>query len=720
MKSALLLSFLFFSSLFSQEPFSEPLPCPLLYDLSLAQAADCEMDCCSLPVTFNFLLEGGYFTTPSARMTETGDIGFGAVYSPHYWILSGMIQPFSHLEFSTAYRLFRGVNDEGLSPHGYGDFSDRGANFKFAIALPEDSCCLFPGLAVGAIDFVGTKRFRTYYVVGTQVFPELCFETSLGWGTGRFSEGPSRGIFGGVAWFPYLKSCDLWKQGLSLAAEYDPIDYKNPQKEPHPCARNCDFPVNFGLKYKFFDVFDVAASYIRGRDFSVYGSFRYNLGQTEGILPKIGDPMPYSAPCDFEPLGCYRPENVMIEHLAHKLQEQGFRLSGASIEQVGDGEYLWIRIINERYREECEVRGRMQSLLSALTPSNIDTVIVVLESYGLPCQQYVYTQELLQNFSDECITPCQLELMTPRCNAMKPCCETTTEIFYHRLDIWKGKISPRFETFLGSARGKFKYDLGLRAALEGFLPYDCFYELQVSYTLASTTRDVSDFDVYNPSQLPNVLTDYVNYRHSRNFSTDRAYIQKNWNMGRGWFSRASGGYFQVNYAGAAGEILLYPATSNIAFGIEGAILKKRRYTGLGFQDKLRKLDGYTPTYIPYTVLTQLFITANMDLPSLKMASKLSVGQFLAYDRGMRFELTRYFDSGLRISGWITFTNAGDKVHGENFYNRGIIFELPFDIFYRCSSRKVWNQGMAAWLRDAGAFVPTGLPLFDIINRERRY
>ncbi len=60
------------------------------------------------------------------------------------------------------------------------------------------------------------------------------------------------------------------------------------------------------------------------------------------------------------------------------------------------------------------------------------------------------------------------------------------------------------------------------------------------------------------------------------------------------------------------------------------------------------------------------------------------------------------------------------MHGDNYFDRGIALEIPFDLFFRRSSRRVWNSAMASWLRDAGYMTTTGIPLFETINRERRF
>ena len=104
---------------------------------------------------------------------------------------------------------------------------------------------------------------------------------------------------------------------------------------------------------------------------------------------------------------------------------------------------------------------------------------------------------------------------------------------------------------------------------------------------------------------------------------------------------------------------------------------------------------------------------------MNIETKISFGQFLAKDKGARLEITRYFKNGLRLTGWMTVTNANDFVNGTRYHNRGVAIEMPLDLFFRCSSRRVWNYGLAAWLRDAGAQADTGRSLHDLINRERR-
>ena len=189
-------------------------------------------------------------------------------------------------------------------------------------------------------------------------------------------------------------------------------------------------------------------------------------------------------------------------------------------------------------------------------------------------------------------------------------------------------------------------------------------------------------------------------------------------MGQGWFSRLALGYFEIAYAGAALETLYYPVSANWALGFEIASVLKRKYYGLGLTRHARKFIGLTTTYVDFWGL-QYFVNFHYDLKPLEVDFYISVGQFLAKDKGVRFEATKYFKSGFRLGIWCTVTNGKDRIHNREYYDKGFAFSLPLDMFMNRSSRTRVGYAMSAWLRDVGAKAATGKELFPILNDERK-
>jgi len=666
-----------------------------------------------LPVTYNHLLQAGYFTMPSARMGQDGEIGIGYSYVPPYRNYNMRFQILERLEITGNYRVFHGVKDPVLSPLGFGDFSDKGANFKLAVFLPEDSDYTLPGFAIGCEDFIGTRAFHAKYAVFTKVFLEQNLEVSLGYGSGRI-----KGLFGGFSIMPFRKCSWKYLQQLSLAAEYDATAYHRSSREPHPKGRVKKSPINYGLKYRIFDCIDLSASYIRGDEFAFAASTFYNFGYTEGFLPKIDNALPYKAPINTEPLGPRRPEDALVSQLIFAFDQQGFDIWDIWISyNECNQKVLRIKTLNDTYRIESEVRCHLNHLLAALIPTDISEVIVVIDAEGFPIQEYHYRMDFVRQFAAQEIGPHELRILTPLTEVTCPDC-SACHLFGCRRDCINFEVSPRTHTLFGSSSGKFKYSLGLNFAVNGYVWDSIYYSFMFGYTFISNMGKSSDFDRLNPSQLINVRSDVTRYYRQRGLTFDQAYLQKNWNVGRGWYAKIAGGYFEQEYGGAGAEFLFYPLNSTWAIGIEGAILKKRETTGLGFTNKIRKLDGFRPTW-RYFLGSQYFVNLYYDWEAAHLDFKISAGKFLANDWGVRNEISRYFQSGLRLTLWYTVTNGHDRINGKTYYDKGIMFSVPFDIFYTCSERTRWDYGMSAWLRDVGVQAFTGKGLFELINDQRQ-
>lgn len=668
-----------------------------------------------LPVVYNHFLQGGYFIMPSARMADEGQIGVGYSYVPPYRNYNLRVQLIERLEVTANYRIFKGLEDPVLGPLGFGDFSDKGLNLKLCLFSAEDSKYELPGVSIGFDDMIGTRSFRSQYIVFTQVILNYNLEISLGYGRHRI-----RGFFGGIEWTPFRCSSYEYLKGLSFGLEYDATPYKDPSIEKHPDGRVKKSPVNFGIKYRLWDSIDLSLAYIRGDALTLSASGYFNFGCTEGIIPKIEDPLPYKAPVNNEPIGYLRPEDVLAQDLLFAFRNQGFETSKIWLSYDACGQkVLRLQMINAVYREECDVRERLNALLSSLIPSDIDIVIVVIEAPEMPLQEYHYSMLYLRNYQMGQIGRYELNILTPLVEVTDVNPYQSKLLFKKEKETWSVALLPKTQMLFGSAKGKFKYALGLSLVFNGFLFDDIFYSVIFGYLPLSNLYDLADVDRLNPSQIINVRTDVINYYKQKSITLDEAYIQKFSNLGQGWYSRCGIGLFEVEYGGVVGEILYYPLHSWWAVGVEGAILKKRTPDSFGFTDKVRKLEGFKPKYISGFIGTQCFLNLYYDWKTIGLQFKISGGRFLAYDYGVRYEVCRYYPSGFRIGFWYTHTNAHDYINCQRYQDKGFFFSVPLDIFYTRSSRMRWGYGMSAWLRDVGVRAFTGADLYNVINENRQ-
>jgi hypothetical protein len=462
-----------------------------------------------------------------------------------------------------------------------------------------------------------------------------------------------------------------------------------------------------------------SGSTIRGTDWAGSIALNYNLGASKGFISKTQNPEPYTAPVDTQSIGLLRNRDELAQELAYAFQEQGFDLYNLYLIPCENGkDRLWMKIVNVRYREEEEVRSRIEYVLAALTPSNVSTVTAVTEADGVRIHEYRFRREDLRRYAEGKLGEDEFRIIAPPQEVSSTPSKYDAALLYRRRKrIWILTFRPWFRSYLGSSRGKFKYEVGFALNPEGYLFDEIYYNICGTYTIDSSIQNLDSKDILNPSRILNVRTDSILYNQANSLHLEQAYLQKSWNMGHGWFSRIGLGYFEMAYAGLALEALYYPVHVNWAIGFSTAGLLKRSYYGIGFQRQVRKYtcDGFT--YVPYTGF-QYFIDFYYQYKPYSLDFKVSAGQFLARDKGIRVEGGRTFFSGLRVGLWYTLTNAGDVVNGSRYYDKGFSITMPLDLFLRKSSRTRIGYGMSAWLRDCGATAATGKQLYPTLFWER--
>ncbi len=661
----------------------------------------------ALPLFYNFSVMGGYYNMPSARMNQEGTMSSGASFPSPYQIYGVNVQPMDRIELSVNYLVYTGILEPGFGYEGFGDDAERMGNIKLGLLTPKEDLPFLPLISIGAQDFIGTKRFNAQYIVATKSWLNANLEVSLGWGNGRI-----KGFFGGGAWSPFRKQNHVFKD-LSLQVEYDANDYKEHPGE-HEKGRSVKSRLNAGLSCLLFSHLQLSLSSVRGEKIAASASLRYPLGTSEGLFPKIDDPKTYHSPIDTEPFGGLRSEKDFAHELAHALSDQGLDLYTVTLKK----KELWVKIINNRYREHSVVKERIQEILAAITPSNIEEVIVVIEATALPCQSYRFRVQDLYLYRLGVIPSSEMEVLSPMKEAILPPGEYDATLLYRRTKpVWTFTARPRFVSFFGNASGKFKYNLSAVASPEGYLFDTLYYKAQASYSVVSTTSGMMGVDRLNPSHMFVVRSDSMKYYQTNSLHIEQAFLQRSWNFGKGFFGRLASGFFETAYAGFASECIYFPVQSPVAFGVECSTVWKRCYDGIGFFYKVRRYDGTKVEYLPFTGV-QCLANLHYNFKPLSMDFTVTAGRFLAKDVGARLAVAKYFANGVRFSLWYSYTNANEQLNGHKYHDKGFAFLIPLDMFMKQSSRNYIGYAMSAWLRDQAAQADTGKPLYSILQEER--
>ena len=116
------------------------------------------------------------------------------------------------------------------------------------------------------------------------------------------------------------------------------------------------------------------------------------------------------------------------------------------------------------------------------------------------------------------------------------------------------------------------------------------------------------------------------------------------------------------FAGAGGEILWRPQGARWALGADVYHVWQRDFDRLLGLQHYHKTTGHISLYY--------------DSPWYDLNFGLRAGQYLAGDRGITFQVTRRFSTGVEIGAFFTKTNVSAQQFGEGSFDKGIIIRIP--------------------------------------------
>jgi hypothetical protein len=165
------------------------------------------------------------------------------------------------------------------------------------------------------------------------------------------------------------------------------------------------------------------------------------------------------------------------------------------------------------------------------------------------------------------------------------------------------------------------------------------------------------------------------------------------------YVRTSAGIFEEMFGGIGAEILYRPFDSRLAIGVDVNRVHQR-----GYEQRLKFLD--------YKVTTG-FLTFYYNIPYKGLLGVVSAGKYLAGDRGVTLDLSRRFESGIRVGAWATLTTVSFNQFGEGSFDKGFYFVIPFELFFTNSTTASGVFGFRPLFRDGGQRLLMGNRLIEV-------
>ncbi len=682
--------------------------------------------------------ETGLLQTPTARMGELGDfrLSFTNVYP--YSRLNFMFQPLDWLEAGFRYS---SISNVAYAASTTGQ-SNKDKSIDFKVRLAKETAYV-PELALGFRDFGGTGLFSSEYLVASKRYGDFDFSLGIGWGymgssgniknpltliSNRFKVRPGSAVdTGGQANFSsFFRGPSALFGGVEWRTPWDPITLKleyegnNYQHEPSGNNQRQRSPFNVGLEYRYSPTVSFSLGFERGDKVMLGVSLSSNLAKLQS--PKVADaPLPRFTPVPSKNPPGWPSTAADIEARTEWAVQR--------IAPDGDKLHVWISESITIYREP-----RVETIIALLhrdAPEAIKYFILHYRERGLALHAQVVNRNEWVNRHYKAMTPREKRAISQRDysppadnseDSMRPLPAPTANIgsastnqealstpdstiLPPTMAPWERKreryvfgITPSTTQIVGGPDAFLLYQIGIQATLEYRFSESTWFNGALNW------RMIDNFDKFTytaPSNLPRVRTFQREYATTKRLTLPVFQLTHVGRLAEDQYYSVYGGALEPMFAGVGAEWLYRPSQSRIAFGIDFNHVRQRAFEqDFGLRD-YKVNTGHATLY--------------WDTGWNGVRASVSLGQYLAGDRGMTLNVSKSFDNGVVLGAYATKTNVSSRDFGEGSFDKGIYVAIPFDAFLPKSSKFTAAFAWSPLIRDGGAKLGRINPLYDMTS-----
>jgi hypothetical protein len=110
------------------------------------------------------------------------------------------------------------------------------------------------------------------------------------------------------------------------------------------------------------------------------------------------------------------------------------------------------------------------------------------------------------------------------------------------------------------------------------------------------------------------------------------------------------------------------------------------------------------------------VTLYYASPFYNLDFQMRAGQYLAGDRGLTFQVTRRFSTGVEVGAFFTKTNISSARFGEGSFDKGIIIRIPLGWVAPINTQNVVALDLRPVQRDGGQALLGDATLFEETRR----
>ena len=421
-----------------------------------------------------------------------------------------------------------------------------------------------------------------------------------------------------------------------------------------------------------------------------FGSRLRGAPQAVGVLvAEVGNRRPLLPPVDPD----YSPDEreAVAIRLAAALESQAFFLEALEI----SGRKATVYMTSARFRQVAKNIGYSARIIANNLPAPIEEITIVSLNGGMETSRVMVLRSDLER-ADKRISSTEEILARAEITAGLP--------------WWPGsnvRVRGRYPQFGFSIAPQTRQHIG---GPDQFILYQFWLSMNFGVDIARglSLTGIAGKDLYNnfdkiklksDSLLPKVRSHIKEYLQQGNDNLVRLQLDYMFKAAEDLYVRTSAGIFEEMFGGIGAEILYRPFDSRLAIGVEVNRVHQR-----GYEQRLK--------FKAYKVTTG-FLTFYYNIPYKGLLGVVSAGKYLAGDRGVTLDLSRRFESGIRVGAWATLTTVSFNQFGEGSFDKGFYFVIPFELFFTNSTPASGVFGFRPLFRDGGQRLVMGNRLIEV-------
>ncbi|MDC1007629.1 YjbH domain-containing protein [Gammaproteobacteria bacterium] len=580
----------------------------------------------------------GLINMPTARFYNEGVHGVTIYNSDPVQKMTLTSNPYDWLEASFFYmnlpkeRICRAWNGEAIC-EGY---KDKGFNLK--LRLKEEG--VLPAIAIGLMDFAGTGKYQSEYIVSSYGINKIDMHLGLGWGrlsgsssqiknpltyiNDSFKERPEAyagagGEFNIGTYFSGPKAAPFYGISYSLnnktllKIENDTIQAGRPGIPFLPYRKS---NYSFGIDYSINSNFSLSIAHERGNYSSL--KFVYKNNPKKSVKKYEYKKAEINA------------DDNKYDKLVKNLEENGIGVNritetanslGLELTQFIHPNFNLVEDIIAQASIDAGIKKNIKKDLKIADLTAISEIDDVFEKSAKTIYERDTTRRL----------------------------DTSTKI--------------QFRPFIASREEFFKGALLAENNTEFVIRENLFFNTNLKYSLWNNFDDLvfPPVDTF-PAQVRSDVKQYLKNMND-GVLIGRAQFDYHLTPKINHHLMLTGGILEDMFSGYGAEYLYFVPNVNYSFGVELFKVKKRDYQW-----------GFGHLEYENTTLTANFYYRNYGTIPFDM--KVSAGEYLAGDVGSTIEFSRTFKSGVKFGAFATFTDVTTQEFGEGSFDKGIFFKIP--------------------------------------------